>query len=347
MTLSLVLIAVIPVLLTAAIYAALPSWHRETFLFGVTVAPAFHSTAEAQTLLRRYRMGVLIVSFPCLLICPWALQNDVQWLFITGILLQPLAVAVLFARFHRRVLPFAAPVSSVRVANISPETEKMPGGWITAISPCILLALSAFYVRLHWAEVPARFPVHWDLNGAPNGWANRSFMGVYAPTLIGLLIFCFLLAIEWSILHGAGRGGQNPENVQWRSRFRHATLTLTVAIQWLICITFSYIVLLPFFAARKGPVGLWPILIGTLLTIGFFVWRLIRLNQEPGSSSDGTPDECWKWGGVYYNPRDPALMVERRFGIGYTVNFGNRMSWIMVGAFLLMMAGILLVVSRI
>jgi uncharacterized membrane protein len=30
----------------------------------------------------------------------------------------------------------------------------------------------------------------------------------------------------------------------------------------------------------------------------------------------------------YINPKDPALFVEKRFGIGYTVNLGNRWSWI-------------------
>jgi uncharacterized membrane protein len=29
-----------------------------------------------------------------------------------------------------------------------------------------------------------------------------------------------------------------------------------------------------------------------------------------------------------YNPRDPALFVEKRIGLGLTFNFGNRMSWI-------------------
>jgi uncharacterized membrane protein len=30
----------------------------------------------------------------------------------------------------------------------------------------------------------------------------------------------------------------------------------------------------------------------------------------------------------YINPSDPALFVEKRFGIGYKVNLGNRWSWI-------------------
>jgi hypothetical protein len=66
-----------------------------------------------------------------------------------------------------------------------------------------------------------------------------------------------------------------------------------------------------------------------------FVWPIVRISQEPGSGSDGTPDECWKLGQIYYNPNDPALLVEKRFGVGYTINFGNRASWLLIGLLVL------------
>jgi len=41
------------------------------------------------------------------------------------------------------------------------------------------------------------------------------------------------------------------------------------------------------------------------------------------------PDE--EWTGMFYsNPKDPALFVPKRFGIGYTLNFGNPMSWVVL-----------------
>jgi uncharacterized membrane protein len=52
------------------------------------------------------------------------------------------------------------------------------------------------------------------------------------------------------------------------------------------------------------------------------------LNEPP--IGDRTPDDCWKLGFIYYNPSDPAFIVEKRFGIGWTVNFGNRWTWLLV-----------------
>jgi uncharacterized membrane protein len=51
-------------------------------------------------------------------------------------------------------------------------------------------------------------------------------------------------------------------------------------------------------------------------------------------TGDRTPDACWKWGMFYVNPADPSILVEKRFGIGYTVNLGNRWAWVALVAVL-------------
>ena len=46
---------------------------------------------------------------------------------------------------------------------------------------------------------------------------------------------------------------------------------------------------------------------------------------------DRTPDSAWVLGMLYVNHDDPALFVEKRFGIGYTLNFGHPLSWVLLG----------------
>jgi uncharacterized membrane protein len=45
---------------------------------------------------------------------------------------------------------------------------------------------------------------------------------------------------------------------------------------------------------------------------------------------DRTDDRNWKAGMFYVNRDDPALLVEKRFGIGYTLNFGHPGSWLLL-----------------
>jgi uncharacterized membrane protein len=45
----------------------------------------------------------------------------------------------------------------------------------------------------------------------------------------------------------------------------------------------------------------------------------------------------------YYNPTDPALFVEKRLGIGFTLNMAKTMSWVILVGFLLIVAGIVII----
>ncbi|MDJ0842333.1 MAG: DUF5808 domain-containing protein [Acidobacteriota bacterium] len=36
-----------------------------------------------------------------------------------------------------------------------------------------------------------------------------------------------------------------------------------------------------------------------------------------------TDDRYWRMGSIYNNPDDGALWVEKRFGLGYTINMGR------------------------
>ena len=52
-------------------------------------------------------------------------------------------------------------------------------------------------------------------------------------------------------------------------------------------------------------------------------------------------DDNWIWGMFYFNKNDPTFMIEKRVGIGYTVNFANKKSWILFAfiiAFIILMS---------
>ena len=75
------------------------------------------------------------------------------------------------------------------------------------------------------------------------------------------------------------------------------------------------------------------IILGPILLLGALAVLLplfVRTGRRP-------PDEAWK--GIFYsNPDDPALFVPKRFGIGYTFNFGNPWSWAVLALIFLMVA---------
>ncbi|MDR2024331.1 MAG: DUF5808 domain-containing protein [Hungatella sp.] len=51
-------------------------------------------------------------------------------------------------------------------------------------------------------------------------------------------------------------------------------------------------------------------------------------------------DRYWLGGFLYCNKDDPSLFVEKRFGMGYTLNFGNPRSFIVIGALVVLILAI-------
>ncbi|WP_143033216.1 DUF5808 domain-containing protein [Tindallia californiensis] len=85
---------------------------------------------------------------------------------------------------------------------------------------------------------------------------------------------------------------------------------------------------------------------GPILGIFVVAWHIgqsaerVKVDTEESAGSDLLPtddDQYWKWGMFYYNPDDPAIWIEKRFGIGWTLNFANPVA---VGCFVMLLLAI-------
>jgi uncharacterized membrane protein len=110
-----------------------------------------------------------------------------------------------------------------------------------------------------------------------------------------------------------------------RSRMRSILLATMVGVACFIGILFAEIAVEPLLNIPQ-----W---LSTWLPLVIIVSGLIMILRKFMASDDpleSTPDKCWKGAVIYYNPDDAALFVQKRFGIGYTFNFANPWSWILL-----------------
>jgi uncharacterized membrane protein len=319
------------VLLMAGLLHFLPTWRRRGLWFGVTVAPAFSESPEGRSALRRYRLAAWIASLVAISCAVLAQRLPEPALAPLGLLVQAVGASVAFAVVRHRVLPFGVRDSGRRSVAVSADPEGLPGGAASAVVPLGMLAATSAYLHANWQRLPMRVPVHWSFDGTPNGWADRTWHGVYGPLLVCALAGLFLLLMAEGIIHASPRA-RVAGTEAWTRRFRRANVILLVAGVWGLTAMMCLHSLTPLFGDASRPSALiWLVPIVTVLAILPFTWQLFRVVKDRDSGSDGTPDACWKFGLFYYNPDDAALMVEKRFGIGYTVNFGNRTLWWIVG----------------
>lgn len=60
--------------------------------------------------------------------------------------------------------------------------------WIPALAIAIDLAVALAF----WRQLPERVPIHWGMDGRPNGWASRTFAAFGIP-LLAILLWGFMV----------------------------------------------------------------------------------------------------------------------------------------------------------
>ena len=301
----------------------LPHLSPQRLFFGVRVSAGFRTTPPAQAALRKYVLCVL-AAFAAGLVLIAALGGERTGMLVAAALLPGFVGIAVLLRLHYRLRPYSAPVNGVREADLSGDEDRLPR-WTLLVLPVFLAPLAAMrYLYVHWDQIPARYPVHFNASGLPDGLANRSPLSVAAPLWFaeGMLVLMALLAL--AIFYGS-RPSAN----------RRAILGLLGVIIYVLAFILTRVGLAPL--EPFSPLEL--VVIVPVLVLVLLIW-LVRRNADPNQEVELTPDECWTFAGIYSNPGDPAIFVQRRIGWGYTVNFGNRRSWLILGGFLAAVIGL-------
>lgn len=319
----------------ALIFYALPRWSRLDVYFSVTVPPGFRDTADGRRILKIYRIHCVlhaIIGSILALAIAWFARAQFA---IAGILWAFFGCRIAFQLARKRVKPYYAAPTTKRETTVSKRSNWLPGTPLFYLGPFLILAAAAFDIRIHWNDIPLTFPLHRGLNGAVDRWGTRTSPGAYFFVIVGIAIcLALLLKIYW-IWRSAPR-----VPLPWSlnndadSAVRRRIFVLVLA-QYGIAVIFSCVAgALP--AAGFSAVA--PIICLTILilTAALLTQPGIALQYEPQPSGeptgDYTPDHCWKAGIFYFNREDPALLVERRFGLGYTLNFAHRTAWLISAA---------------
>jgi uncharacterized membrane protein len=322
------------VALIAALWHVAPWLSRRERLFGVTVTEEFRER-EGSALVWKYELRLL----------PWTVAAVAGSLLLT-LVAHPfwnigLFLVVVLAggsnvwRMFNSMPRTAGGAAQVRSAELISGNPDVTRSWTTILVvllavPLCALAAIAVYLHVHWAQLPERFPVHWDLQGTPTRWVERTAMDVYAPLAAGgalvLMMAVIALAAWWSARRSA-----------WSS----PVVTALVGWSWIVCGLFIRMSLLPLHYFPPGQVlGF----VGGMLTVIVVVMVIAvrRMRRPDAPRGEVTPDTCWHGGIFYYNPQDPALLVAKRVGVGWTFNFAHPVAWLLLALLVVIPMGILI-----
>lgn len=127
-----------------------------------------------------------------------------------------------------------------------------------------------------------------------------------------------------------------------KKKFKWLGSIMMMVISLQIMIMFSIIqcsILLGFDITRVSHI----FMVALFLTIIIFIIAFIKVGQDKRMLDDfkekdelyKDDDDKWILGGLYFNKNDSAWLIEKRTGIGWTLNFANPKSWIAIGALII------------
>jgi len=317
------------------LYFLFPRLSRPDLFFSITVPQGFRDREEGARITACFRLMVVVVSLSAL-VALLLLRPRPGWM-IAILTSELVGLAAAFLAARSSAAHFATQPSPHRKVSLEPRPRMLPGGVWTASGPFIILALAGIAAILNWDSLPKQIAVHWGFSG-PDRWIERtpeSVAGFFLLNATGALV---IVLGALGIARAMGRPTPPGAAAAAESRFRSIMIRLLLAIGYLVTVPFWIALFWSDSALAGTVVTVWGVIL--VATVMLSLILLFRMGQggsrlySPASADDGLPlgdgrpDSSWKWGMFYVNPDDPAIFVEKRFGIGYTLNFGNRWTWL-------------------
>src|SRR5262249_46557664 len=161
-----------------AVMLLLPHISPRRYFFAITVPAGFRSTEGGRASLRRsYRWVWGALAVTAAMIIASGRSAATAFGFVTML---PMAVGVAVFLRERTVVRRLAP-SQPQVHEADLATDDHLPRWVLLALPAFAPPLAAAeWLRTHWEEIPAKFPIHRNAAGQPDHWAERTSQAIYA-----------------------------------------------------------------------------------------------------------------------------------------------------------------------
>jgi uncharacterized membrane protein len=337
MTLAIALSAALSALVLV-LALMLPLINGPTVPFGVRVPAdrADDPTVVGQA--RIYRWRVLVSA-----IVAAGVGAVMYW--VTGeALLLPLSVLVLVALWYGCVFLANHEIRAAKAAGgwyaglhqgIAVDTElrtdppRFP--WLWLAPALIVTAVTVVIGVISYPSMPEMLVVHYGTTGVPNRWVAKSVGTAFSLVFVQIGVTALLVGIAAAMFRSS-RSDIDPAHpvgsARWHRRYMSLSAQALLGLVAMIDLGMLGSSLLMW----TGTVTSWAplvVVLPILTAVVVAVVVLARNNRERDEGEEDTglthrdDDKYWPGGLIYINREDPALLVPRRFGLGWALNFGN------------------------
>lgn len=339
----------------------IPFYSRKNIAFGVSVPETEYNSNFFVKLRRKYFalsfvLGIILggISNVAGLLTDsdtWALLN------IRTIFIYLFVAIILYFTFHSKVKKYKAHqnwhMEGVSAANLNGKAFGKPLSAWWFLSYLLIIAANAIVTVIKYPSLPNIIPTHYNINGVANKFAAKSYANLLSIPIVQLLMGALFFGIFIAILSAKTQyaGGEISDGLSRGMRFKKimANFLFFIGIAVLLLFVFIQLSILQiitntvmFAVPMVFMAGVILVVIILMIKVGQSGIRLKTSGKQIEQNTVDT-DENWIGGIIYCNRKDPSLFVEKRFGMGYTLNFGNPKSIFAMAVFVLIIAGIIVI----
>jgi uncharacterized membrane protein len=349
MTIMPVIVMIFVFVPTIALMVSMPYLTRETISFGVTVsAVQFHSEPLRQMRKSYARISATvhtILFIVCIICLIYGDEPSKQqsWIIVTYSLAMVVISLVINISYHFKmksllpILPIALEPSIMAVdTGFRKRNIGLSSKWF--LIHALIIVVSIVAVLRNYDLIPDQIPIHYNSSWDVDGYAAKSYSSVFMPAIIQVFITLLFIFENWSIR-------RVKQQVQPTDPNRSIRQNVTYRRTWsYFMITASFLIVILFSVVQLNMISLLnmnfsiPIILIIIALVILYGLALTFWAGQGGSSLDRSADSSnvrpvhdddkWLLGMIYFNLKDPKLIVEKRLGVGWGLNFGHPVSWL-------------------
>jgi uncharacterized membrane protein len=217
--------------------------------------------------------------------------------------------------------------------------------YITPLLVTVGLMLYTFY---NYSSLPNKIPTHWNYLGQADTWSVKSYGSVFFPSIMQLCILILLAVVTIGTFTSRIKLNTNTLEKSKSNALKYLRgIALSIYLIALsLVVTFCSITLAVLHGTNVSSLYTFTSLLGPIIGVVLMLYTFIKYgdgsaskNKSSNTYSPEDDDKYWLWGFIYKNPNDPAVMVQKRYGLGWTLNIGNKSGKVILIILLLFILG--------
>ena len=334
----------------------MPKLTRKDIVFSIRVPIEVLDDPRIKKIIDSYRKNLIIATVPIALFISFMVNGDTRpGIYIIGVFSVIGLSIVYFLKSRKQIKELKEEEQwtfKKRQVTIV-ETKKSEESSIFTIFAFIISGLivlgNGIYAKVNYSQFPSEIPYHWNIQGIGTQSIPKSEFSVFLVPGMQLFIFIIMFVAYKSIdLTKVQLDVEDPNESKVRNNiFKKRWTAAVISIMFLLLSLFSL-----YNFDTGGTINISPeaytfinivflvlifIIAGiTAITTGQGGSRLKNETIETVKEMNRDDDQFWKFGMIYYNKNDPSIFIEKRFGVGFTMNFANPIAIVLlVGLFVL------------